>query len=146
MQQLSVASLPPLDVQQLSVLANRPEQTKIEKSHSRCSTHEESSLFVRSHSQRLMSFAGAATSAAMRKMSGSPGGSPAALRKANSGSGEAGVRASPKRRPFRQGPPAPVTHLPRGGVHVQTCHGAVQFGIPPETIKDSMALGLEVRP
>ena len=36
-----------------------------------------------------------------------------------------------------------VTHLPRGGVHVQTKHGAVQFGIPPETIKDPMRLGLE---
>ena len=31
-----------------------------------------------------------------------------------------------------------VTRLPRGGLHVQTVHGAVQFGIPPETIKDSI--------
>ena len=36
-----------------------------------------------------------------------------------------------------------VTHLPRGGVHVHTKHGAVQFGIPPETIKDPLRLGLE---
>ena len=31
-----------------------------------------------------------------------------------------------------------VTRLPRGGIHVNTVHGAVQFGIPPETIKDSI--------
>jgi len=37
-----------------------------------------------------------------------------------------------------------VTFLPRGGVHVQTRYGAVQFGLPPETIKDSMSGGLEV--
>ena len=35
--------------------------------------------------------------------------------------------------------------LPRGGISIQTkAVGAVQFGIPPETIKDSMRLGLEV--
>lgn len=38
-----------------------------------------------------------------------------------------------------------VTDLPRGGISIQTkAVGAVQFGIPPETIKDSMRLGLEV--
>ena len=38
-----------------------------------------------------------------------------------------------------------VTRLPRGGISIQTkAVGAVQFGIPPETIKDSMRLGLEV--
>ena len=37
-----------------------------------------------------------------------------------------------------------VTLLPRGGVYVQTKHGAVQFGLPPETIKDSLNLGLDV--
>lgn len=38
-----------------------------------------------------------------------------------------------------------VTELPRGGISIQTkAVGAVQFGIPPETIKDSMRLGLEV--
>ena len=38
-----------------------------------------------------------------------------------------------------------VTKLPRGGISMQTkAVGAVQFGIPPETIKDSMRLGLEV--
>ena len=38
-----------------------------------------------------------------------------------------------------------VTPLPRGGISIQTAAvGAVQFGIPPETIKDSMRLGLEV--
>lgn len=37
-----------------------------------------------------------------------------------------------------------VSYLPRGGVHVTTKYGAVQFGMPPETIKDSMQLGLEV--
>ena len=37
-----------------------------------------------------------------------------------------------------------MTHLPRGGVYVQTKHGNIQFGMPPETIKDSLNLGLEV--
>lgn len=37
------------------------------------------------------------------------------------------------------------TKLPRGGVSVHTeAVGRVQFGIPPETIKDSMNLGLDV--
>ena len=39
---------------------------------------------------------------------------------------------------------AEVTYLPRGGVHVKTKYGAVQFGLPPETIKDSRQLQLEV--
>ncbi len=34
--------------------------------------------------------------------------------------------------------------LPRGGTYVRTSRGPVQFGIPPETIKDSMGLGLDV--
>ena len=37
-----------------------------------------------------------------------------------------------------------VIHLPRGGVYVRTKHGSIQFGMPPETIKDSLNLGLEV--
>jgi len=37
-----------------------------------------------------------------------------------------------------------VQRLPRGGVYVFTNAGPVQFGIPPETVKDSMNLGLEV--
>ncbi|KAL1524967.1 hypothetical protein AB1Y20_019843 [Prymnesium parvum] len=37
-----------------------------------------------------------------------------------------------------------LTYLPRGGVHVQTKYGAIQFGIPPETVKDSIRLGLEL--
>ena len=38
-----------------------------------------------------------------------------------------------------------VDELPRGGVSVETVAvGRIQFGIPPETIKDSMLLGLEV--
>lgn len=37
------------------------------------------------------------------------------------------------------------TKLPRGGVSVHTEGvGRVQFGIPPETIKDSMNLGLDI--
>ncbi|KAI2497897.1 Metallo-beta-lactamase superfamily [Fragilaria crotonensis] len=37
------------------------------------------------------------------------------------------------------------TKLPRGGVSMETkAVGRVQFGIPPETIKDSMRLGLSV--
>ena len=37
-----------------------------------------------------------------------------------------------------------VTHLPRGGVVVSTSLGPVQFGCPPETLKDSLALGRPV--
>ena len=37
-----------------------------------------------------------------------------------------------------------VNYLPRGGVHVTTKYGAVQFGLPPETIKDSMQMQLAV--
>lgn len=38
-----------------------------------------------------------------------------------------------------------VTNLPRGGISMDTAAvGRVQFGIPPETIKDSMQLGLNV--
>ena len=37
-----------------------------------------------------------------------------------------------------------VSYLPRGGVHVNTKYGAVQFGLPPETIKDSMQMQLPV--
>ena len=40
-----------------------------------------------------------------------------------------------------------VIELPRGGYLVSTdvvLAGGVQFGIPPETIKDSLNLGLEV--
>lgn len=36
------------------------------------------------------------------------------------------------------------TELPRGGVSVETSIGRIQFGIPPETIKDSMIMGMEV--
>jgi hypothetical protein len=35
-----------------------------------------------------------------------------------------------------------VIYLPRGGTYVQTSAGPLQFGLPPETIKDSMNLGL----
>jgi CRP-like cAMP-binding protein/glyoxylase-like metal-dependent hydrolase (beta-lactamase superfamily II) len=37
-----------------------------------------------------------------------------------------------------------VTALPRGGLVVKTSAGLIQFGIPPETVKDSMAPGREV--
>ena len=37
-----------------------------------------------------------------------------------------------------------LTHLPRGGVVVATGAGPIQFGCPPETLKDSLALGLPV--
>ncbi len=36
----------------------------------------------------------------------------------------------------------PTTKLPRGGTYVRTPVGPVQIGVPPETIKDSMALGI----
>src|SRR5688572_25279708 len=42
-------------------------------------------------------------------------------------------------------PAAPaVVHLSRGGTLVKTSIGAVQFGAPPETIKDALSAGLEV--
>jgi CRP-like cAMP-binding protein len=41
-------------------------------------------------------------------------------------------------------PAAIAVSLPRGGLYVKTSHGPVQFGMPPETIKDSMAFGLTV--
>ena len=34
-----------------------------------------------------------------------------------------------------------VVELPRGGVVVETSAGPIQFGIPPETIKDHMLAG-----
>jgi hypothetical protein len=37
-----------------------------------------------------------------------------------------------------------VIYLPRGGIYVATNAGGVQFGIPPESIKDCMKLGLEL--
>lgn len=37
-----------------------------------------------------------------------------------------------------------IVPLTKGGTYLRTRSGAVQFGIPPETIKDSMALGLDV--
>jgi hypothetical protein len=37
-----------------------------------------------------------------------------------------------------------MVFLPRGGVYVSTTHGAIQFGVAPETIKDSVNLGLNV--
>eukprot|EP00743_Colponemidia_sp_Colp-15_P007608 GILK01008231.1.p1 GENE.GILK01008231.1~~GILK01008231.1.p1 ORF type:complete len:784 (+),score=143.48 GILK01008231.1:66-2417(+) len=37
-----------------------------------------------------------------------------------------------------------VLELPRGGVIVKTKVGSIQFGMPPETLKDSLLLGLEV--
>ena len=37
-----------------------------------------------------------------------------------------------------------IVALTKGGTYLRTRTGAVQFGIPPETIKDSMALGLDV--
>ena len=37
-----------------------------------------------------------------------------------------------------------MVRLPRGGIYVWTKAGPVQFGIPPETLKDSIQRGLEV--
>jgi len=37
-----------------------------------------------------------------------------------------------------------VHYLPRGGLAVKTSVGEIQFGMPPETVKDSMSLGLNV--
>jgi len=46
---------------------------------------------------------------------------------------------------YQQVPLLEVTKLPRGGVSIDTRSvGRIQFGIPPETIKDSMRLGMDV--
>lgn len=37
-----------------------------------------------------------------------------------------------------------MIELPRGGIYLQTSAGPIQFGAPPETIKDSMHRGLDV--
>lgn len=37
-----------------------------------------------------------------------------------------------------------VISLPRGGIVINTKIGPIQVGMPPETIKDSMALGIQV--
>lgn len=41
-------------------------------------------------------------------------------------------------------PESAVVSLPRGGAYIKTSKGPIQFGIPPETIKDSMGLKLAV--
>jgi glyoxylase-like metal-dependent hydrolase (beta-lactamase superfamily II) len=40
--------------------------------------------------------------------------------------------------------PSLVVYLKRGGVQVTTAIGTIQFGMPPETIKDSMLLGVPI--
>jgi CRP-like cAMP-binding protein/glyoxylase-like metal-dependent hydrolase (beta-lactamase superfamily II) len=40
--------------------------------------------------------------------------------------------------------PSNIRYLPRGGVYLPTCAGPVQFGIPPESIKDSLSQGLQL--
>jgi hypothetical protein len=37
-----------------------------------------------------------------------------------------------------------IIYLKRGGLIVKTKEGYLQFGIPPETVKDSLNLGIEV--
>ena len=43
-----------------------------------------------------------------------------------------------------EGAPSRTIDLPRGGVVVNTAVGPIQVGIPPETIKDSMSLGIPI--
>src|SRR5262245_34003872 len=38
----------------------------------------------------------------------------------------------------------PIRRLSRGGIIVETSAGLVQIGAPPETLKDSLAAGLDV--
>ncbi len=54
-----------------------------------------------------------------------------------SGSGDSPLWPAPK----QQGN---LIRLPRGGIIVKTSAGNVQFGMPPETVKDSMMMGLDV--
>ena len=37
-----------------------------------------------------------------------------------------------------------ISQLEKGGILIKTCIGNVQFGIPPETVKDSMSMGTAV--
>ncbi len=37
-----------------------------------------------------------------------------------------------------------LIRLPRGGIVIKTSAGNIQFGMPPETVKDSMLLGIEI--
>lgn len=37
-----------------------------------------------------------------------------------------------------------LIRLPRGGILIKTSMGNIQFGMPPETVKDCMILGLDV--
>jgi len=46
---------------------------------------------------------------------------------------------------YKKVPLLEIDNLPRGGLSIDTSAvGRIQFGIPPETIKDSMILGMEV--
>ena len=38
----------------------------------------------------------------------------------------------------------PLINLVKGGLLVQTSIGNIQYGIPPETVKDSLNLGLKI--
>ncbi|KAN0037459.1 hypothetical protein ACTFIV_002807 [Dictyostelium citrinum] len=49
-----------------------------------------------------------------------------------------------KRKSIRFNPEGDYTELPRGGYVVPSKLGGIQFGVPPETIKDSMALKIDV--
>lgn len=37
-----------------------------------------------------------------------------------------------------------LIRLPRGGIIIQTSIGNIQFGMPPETVKDSMIMGIDI--
>lgn len=37
-----------------------------------------------------------------------------------------------------------LIRLPRGGIVIHTSLGNIQFGMPPETVKDSMLMGIDV--
>ena len=49
-----------------------------------------------------------------------------------------------KKEKEKEGVKKKVISLPRGGIVINTKTGPVQVGMPPETIKDSMALGIQV--
>lgn len=46
--------------------------------------------------------------------------------------------------PNEKKPQIQLLKLNRGGLIIQTCEGPIQYGLPPETVKDSMSLGVEV--
>ena len=89
----------------------------------------------------------ARSSAAAASASGGPGGASSSPHRTATPPSATSFANKPSKLFFtqrRQEDPERVIHLPRGGTLVLTAAGPVQFGIPPESIKDCMSMGLEI--